>query len=88
MPKTTFTPVLIIGCSSGVGHALARRFAKSGHPVYATARNLVSIRGLAEAGCNTLRLDVTDADSIREAVDTIEREHGAVGLKGGGERQR
>lgn len=77
---TSLPVVFITGCSSGLGEALARRFAEAGHPTYATARRPESLSALAEAGCHTLQLDVTDQDSIREAVETVEREHGSVGI--------
>jgi len=72
--------VLITGCSSGIGRATAQRLAKKGWTVYASARRLESIADLADAGCETLRLDVTDEDSMRGAVAEVEREHGAVGV--------
>jgi NAD(P)-dependent dehydrogenase (short-subunit alcohol dehydrogenase family) len=72
--------VLITGCSSGIGEASARRLAKAGWPVYASARRLESIEHLATEGCRLLQLDVTDEDSMRSAVDEVEREHGAVGV--------
>lgn len=71
--------MLITGCSSGIGEASARRLAKAGWPVYATARRLESIEHLASCGCKLLQLDVTDEDSMRCAVDEVERDHGAVG---------
>jgi len=77
---TTQSPVLITGCSSGVGHALALQFAEAGYPTYATARNLNSIKALAQSGCHILRLDVTDQNSINEVVKNIEQEHGSVGI--------
>lgn len=70
--------VLVTGCSSGIGRATAERLARAGWTVYASARRLESIEGLA--GCRTLQLDVTDDASMRAAVDGIEREHGAVGV--------
>lgn len=72
--------VLITGCSSGIGRASAGRLARSGWTVYATARRPESIADLAGEGCRTLALDVTDEDSMRAAVATVEREHGAVGV--------
>jgi NAD(P)-dependent dehydrogenase (short-subunit alcohol dehydrogenase family) len=71
--------VLITGCSSGIGRATAERLAGRGWTVYATARELDSIAGLAEAGCRTLALDVTDEDSMRAAVDAVVETEGAVG---------
>lgn len=73
-------PVLVTGCSSGVGEATAALLAKRGCTVYATARNPDSLSGLAALGCRTLALDVTDEASRAAAVATVEREHGAVGV--------
>src|ERR1700729_392145 len=72
--------VLITGCSSGIGEASAKRLAGHGWSVYASARRLESIEHLASAGCKLLQLDVCDESSMRAAVTTIEREHGAVGV--------
>lgn len=71
--------VLITGCSTGIGRATAERLASKGRTVYATARRPDSIADLADKGCRTLRLDVTDMESMRTAVDEIESAEGAVG---------
>jgi NADP-dependent 3-hydroxy acid dehydrogenase YdfG len=72
--------VLITGCSTGIGEATAQRLAGDGWSVYASARRLESVEHLADAGCKLLALDVTDEQSMRAAVESIEREHGAVGV--------
>jgi NAD(P)-dependent dehydrogenase (short-subunit alcohol dehydrogenase family) len=72
--------VLITGCSSGIGRATALRLARDGWTVYATARRPDSIADLSEAGARTLALDVTDEQSMRDAVATVESEAGAVGV--------
>src|SRR6059058_1101905 len=72
--------VLISGCSSGIGRATALRLAGSGWQVYASARRPESIADLADAGCRTLALDVTDDASMRAAVDAVEQESEAVGV--------
>ncbi|HEY7932499.1 MAG TPA: oxidoreductase [Solirubrobacteraceae bacterium] len=72
--------VLITGCSSGIGRATALRLARSGRTVYASARRLESIAELAQNGCHTLELDVTDESSMRAAVEQIEQAEGAVGV--------
>ena len=72
--------VLITGCSSGIGHATADRLAARGWTVYASARRTDSIADLAESGCRTLALDVTDEDSMRAAVAAVEDAEGAVGV--------
>ncbi len=72
--------VLITGCSSGHGEALAKLFIKAGYPTYASARRLESIEGLKQMGAQTLRIDVTDYSTIKIAVETIEKEHDSVGV--------
>lgn len=63
--------VLITGCSSGIGHAAATAFLDEEWTVYATARNTEDIEALADAGCETAQLDVTDEDSITAIVDRL-----------------
>ena len=72
--------VLITGCSSGIGHATALFLQKKGYAVWASARKVESLAALAEAGCRTLALDVTDEGSMRAAVQAVEAAHGAVGV--------
>jgi NAD(P)-dependent dehydrogenase (short-subunit alcohol dehydrogenase family) len=72
--------VLITGCSSGIGRATALGLVRSGWTVYASARRPETLVDLADAGCTTLALDVTDEDSMRAAVDAIELAEGAVGV--------
>jgi NAD(P)-dependent dehydrogenase (short-subunit alcohol dehydrogenase family) len=72
--------VLISGCSSGIGRASALQLVRSGWTVYASARRLESIADLAQAGCRTLALDVTDEGSMRAAVDAVVAAEGAVGV--------
>src|SRR5215212_12065523 len=72
--------VLITGCSSGIGWATAECLADVGWRVYATARKVEAIAPLEERGCVTLPLDVTDEDSMRSAVDEVQRREGAVGV--------
>jgi len=72
--------VLVTGCSSGIGRATAERLVRSGWTVYASARRLEAIASLEEAGCRLLQLDVTDEESMRAAVEEVERAEGAVGV--------
>ena len=70
-------PVLITGCSTGIGRAAAAYLADRGWTVYATARRPETLSDLT--GCRQLQLDVTDEASMEAAVKAIEDEHGAVG---------
>jgi NAD(P)-dependent dehydrogenase (short-subunit alcohol dehydrogenase family) len=72
--------VLVTGCSSGIGHATAKRLSDNGWRVYATARRPETLADLEQAGCTTMALDVTDEASMKAAVDRVEQEHGAVGV--------
>lgn len=63
--------VLITGCSSGIGKALALAFHRQGHKVVATARRLQAMQDLAEAGIRTLALDVTQASDIQRVLDQL-----------------
>jgi NAD(P)-dependent dehydrogenase (short-subunit alcohol dehydrogenase family) len=70
--------VLITGCSSGIGAAMALAFKKKGHRVYATARRPESLAALQAEGIQALVLDVNDDASIEAALDTVKREAGRI----------
>jgi NADP-dependent 3-hydroxy acid dehydrogenase YdfG len=72
-------PVLVTGCSSGIGRVTAEHLVRAGHTVYATARRPETLADLASAGARTMALDVTDESSMEAAVKAIEAEHGQVG---------
>lgn len=59
--------VLITGCSSGIGRASAELLAARGHEVIATAQRPEALTDLKVA--RTLRLDVTDPESVERARD-------------------
>ncbi|HET9381796.1 MAG TPA: oxidoreductase [Streptomyces sp.] len=74
------TAVLITGASSGIGRATALRLARrTDLTVYATARRPEALAGLDGPDVHTLALDVTDEDSLRAAVQHVEKRHGTVG---------
>jgi NAD(P)-dependent dehydrogenase (short-subunit alcohol dehydrogenase family) len=70
--------VLITGCSTGIGHATAKRLAGAGWTVYATARRPETLADLAAAGCRTLALDVTDEASMQAALGEVQAPLGAL----------
>jgi len=72
-------PVLITGCSSGIGRATAASLHDAGLRVYATARRVDALVGLASRGITTLALDVTDEQSMAQAVAAVEADAGSVG---------
>src|SRR6185369_2734954 len=70
--------VLVTGCSTGIGRALARELRARGHRPFATARRLESIADLAADGIETVRLDVKDSASIDAAVRTVVDQAGRI----------
>ena len=72
--------VLITGCSSGIGAALARELHKRGHRVFATARRREALAPLEADGIHALTLEVNDDGSIAVALDTLAREVGHLDL--------
>jgi NADP-dependent 3-hydroxy acid dehydrogenase YdfG len=77
--RTRHSPILISGCSSGIGAATAAALVRAGHTVYATARQVDALADLVALGCRPLTLDVTSEDSMMAGVKAIEAEHGQVG---------
>jgi len=69
---------LITGCSSGIGRATAELFEGEGWTVYATSRDPADIADLAETGCETAELDVTDARDVERVRDRVLEETGRV----------
>ena len=72
-PKT----VLITGAAGGIGAAATRRLTQRGFTVYAGVRSPAPHLD-ANEGIRTLHLDVTDAESIREAAGLISAEAGSL----------
>jgi NAD(P)-dependent dehydrogenase (short-subunit alcohol dehydrogenase family) len=66
--------ILITGISSGFGKQTAELLASGGHTVYGTVRRDVKI----SSSIIGLKLDLTNADSIRQAVQTIIRKVGRI----------
>jgi NADP-dependent 3-hydroxy acid dehydrogenase YdfG len=70
---TRSVPVLITGCSSGIGRAAALSLHAAGLAVYATARQVDALADLAAHGLHTLALDVTDEASMTDARSSPRR---------------
>lgn len=70
--------VLITGCSEGgIGYALAREFQSRGLCVFATGRTLSKMASLEDlSNITLLALDVTSADSISAAMQTVKNKTG------------
>jgi NAD(P)-dependent dehydrogenase (short-subunit alcohol dehydrogenase family) len=65
--------VLITGCSTGIGRALAKEFHRQGCSVYATARQTESLQELAGLGLKTLALDVNEPQSVGKALQAVQQ---------------
>jgi len=63
--------VLITGCSSGIGYAVARGLKERGYRVFATARKTEDVNRLATEGFETTRLDLDDPTSINTALEEV-----------------
>jgi NAD(P)-dependent dehydrogenase (short-subunit alcohol dehydrogenase family) len=70
--------ILITGASAGIGYAAAELLLKNGYKVYAGARRVEKMKGLAALGARVISLDVTDEASLRSAVDLVIKEEGRL----------
>jgi NAD(P)-dependent dehydrogenase (short-subunit alcohol dehydrogenase family) len=65
---------VVTGASTGIGRATALRLARAGHEVFAGVRrdaDAESLRAEGLAGVRPVRLDVTDAASIRATAEEV-----------------
>ena len=71
--------IFITGTSSGIGKATAQYFAQKGWNVAATMRNPEKGKDLAElSNVNVYQLDVTDENSINQAVEKAIQDFGKI----------
>jgi len=72
--------VLITGCSSGIGRALADAFRDAGYEVWATARKPEDVAQLAAAGFTARQLDVNDGQALTQLAEELEASHGRLDM--------
>jgi len=79
MSSTSIKTVLITGCSKGgIGDALAKAFHRKGLKVFATARNVSKVAELRELGMPIIPMDITDLNSVKQAVDIVKTATGGT----------
>ena len=66
---------LVTGGNRGIGLAIARGLRDAGHDVIVGSRS-----GEAPEGLASVSMDVTSTESVDAAVDSVEAEHGPVGV--------
>lgn len=69
---------LVTGASSGIGERTALRLHEAGFIVYAVARRVERMQGLADAGVHVFAMDVTDDASMTGGVQRILDEQGRI----------
>ena len=74
--------VVVTGAASGIGRALAQRFAKDGAKLVVCAdRNAEGVRAVAaEIGGIAFETDVSREADLQHLIETVEAEHGPIDL--------
>lgn len=70
--------ILITGCSSGIGLAVAEGLDRRGYRVFATVRRKEDIEKLTKKGLESLHLDLDDSFSIQSTLGEIFRRTGGT----------
>jgi short-subunit dehydrogenase len=80
MDKNEKPVVLISGCSSGIGRAMALEFSRNNFYVAATARKIDSIKDMKSGNTGIYSLDVTDGKSINSCVKKVIKDCGRIDI--------
>lgn len=64
-------PILITGCSSGIGLCVAEGLKARGYRVFASARRSADVERLLSEGFEAVQLDLDDDTSIETALETV-----------------
>ena len=75
-------PVWLVGASSGIGRATARRLHGLGAQVTVSARSADGLAHFVDEhpGAHSLVLDATDAQAVQQAAQTLHQRHGRLDL--------
>lgn len=71
---------LITGASSGMGKSTAEIFHHSGYTVYGAARRIEEMSDLKAKGMHVVSLDLTNDESIVNAVNTVLQKEGRIDI--------
>lgn len=69
---------LVTGASSGIGEATAVALHEAGYTVYAAARRVARMEGLAARGVKVMAMDVTEDESMVAGVEQVIAETGRI----------
>lgn len=70
--------VLITGASAGIGWETAKLLAENGYIVYGAARRVEKMQDLKSVGVRSLKMDVTDEESMVSGIKEIIKKEGRI----------
>jgi NAD(P)-dependent dehydrogenase (short-subunit alcohol dehydrogenase family) len=74
--------VLVTGASSGIGWEVAQQLLAAGANVFAMGRDVSTLERLAEQGCESLRVEMADSQTLNAALAGLPVLHGLVNCAG------